>query len=136
MGIVDERFQQLFTDLSVERERARVIVNEHALKGGGGGGTYGGMSNDTNSDALKPRVDFLQTAFLWLAGIMVAAIGTIVLVAVNLTGATNTRLDRSVEATSALNREVGQLGVKADETNVRLQRIEDKLDRLSVGPKR
>ena len=131
---VDERLRLQLEEIS--RQRADHRADVERLHGGGGGGTHGGMSSDTNLDALKPRVDFLQTAFLWLAGIMVAAIGTIVLVAVNLTGATNTRLDRSVESTSALNREVGQLSVKADETNVRLQRIEDKLDRLSAGQKR
>lgn len=89
------------------------------------------MPTDGNADQLKPRVDFLHTAFLWLTGVIVAAIGTLVIGAVSLTASTNSRLDKGAEATSALNREVGQLSVKIDEANERLARIEAKLDAAS-----
>jgi hypothetical protein len=99
------------------------------LHGGGGGDTLPPMTDDS----LKPRVDFLHTAFLWLAGVMVAAITTIIVVAFTLSTSTNARLDKSIETTSGISREVGVVGAKIDEANRRLERIEGKLDQLGTS---
>lgn len=97
-----------------------------SLKSGDGGGTSGSVTED----ALKPRVDFLHTAFLWLAGALVTAIVAIIGVNLTLASNANSRTDKVIESVSTLNREVGEVSAKADETNRRLDRIEAKLDRL------
>ncbi|WP_285020269.1 hypothetical protein [Novosphingobium sp. fls2-241-R2A-195] len=96
------------------------------LKGGDGGGTSGGMSEE----ALKPRVDFLHTAFLWLAGLMVTAFLALITVNLTLAGNANTRTDKLVETVSGLNRQAGEVASNQDEANRRLDRIEAKIDRL------
>ncbi|WP_159975824.1 MULTISPECIES: hypothetical protein [unclassified Novosphingobium] len=81
-------------------------------------------------DALKPRVDFLHTAFLWLAGALVTALVTIVVLNLTLASSANVRTDRLIENISLINRQAGEQGTKMDEANRRLDRIEAKLDRL------
>lgn len=98
------------------------------LSAGGGGGTPGGVTDD----ALKPRVDFLHTAFLWLAGLMITALLAIVTVIFSVSGRTDAKIDKLAETVSALGREVGATNERQEardrETIRRLDRIEAKLD--------
>ena len=105
------------------------------LRGGGGGGTSGGVTDD----ALKPRVDFLQSAFLWLAGFMITAILAFVAVIFATSAATNARVDalgvkvdRLAEVVAGFGREVSALSVKMDERGRRLDRGEAGADRRGV----
>lgn len=121
---VDDRLKAQLGEVVRQRELLREELG--SLKDGGGGGTSGGMTDD----ALKPRVDFLQTAFLWLAGIMVTAIVAIIGVVLALSSAANVRTDKLTETTAALSREVGVSNAKLDEANRRLDRIERKIDAI------
>ncbi|MBX9813977.1 MAG: hypothetical protein A4S12_11750 [Proteobacteria bacterium SG_bin5] len=85
-------------------------------------------------DALKPRVDFLYTAFLWLVGALITVTIAVVGVSITLSSGTTARLDKNGEQLSALNREVGEVSVKLDDQSKRLQRIEEKLDKLADRP--
>ena len=92
----------------------------------GGGGT----SDNMPEDALKPRVDFLQTAFLWLAGALLTVIVAAATMSITSSNASNARIDKVGADLSVLNRQVGEQSSKVDEANRRLERIETKLDRL------
>ncbi len=97
-----------------------------SLKSGGGGGTSSGMSDD----AIKPRVDFLHTAFLWLAGIIITGLLAILGVSVTMSNNTNGRIDKVADSVSTMNRENGEQSASQAETNRRLDRIEGKIDQL------
>lgn len=110
-----------------DRPTIEVSTQQRPLKTKGGGGT----SPPVADDPIKSRVDFLHTAFLWLAGALLVAIGTVIGISVNLSNATNSRLDTATKVISDNNREIGQVGVKVDDSNRRLDRIETKIDQLS-----
>jgi hypothetical protein len=104
---------------------ARLLTENEALKGGDSGGTSGTMSDD----ALKPRVDFLHTAFLWLAGAIVTITVGLAALILNQGSGTNARIDKVADSVSSLNREVGVLSAKQDDANKKLDAISDKLDK-------
>lgn len=115
----------------VEELRASAIGNHPPKKPPTSLSNGGGSSNRMPDDQLKSRVDFLQTAFLWLAGALVTAVIGVIAIAVTLSNSTNVRLDKVNEAMSGLNREVGQVSVKIDASNNRLDRMDEKLDQIS-----
>ena len=91
------------------------------LNHGGGGGTFPPVSKDEN---LKGRVDLLQAlVMLFIAALIALAVGVMTTV-----GGVNTRIDGVQKIASDVNREVGALSVRAEETNRRLEQIEKKLD--------
>lgn len=96
------------------------------LPPGGPGGTSGGMTED----AIKPRVDFLQSAFLWLAGAVVTITLAFITAILLLSNGMNARADKIVENVASLSRQIGENGARLDEENRRLDRIEAKIDRL------
>ncbi|MGA1806715.1 hypothetical protein VHN57_08400 [Sphingobium sp. WW5] len=110
-------------DMEEWLERKR---DAETLHKGGGGGISGGMSEDS----LKPRVDFLHTAFLWLAGAIITVALAIVTVTFTMSNSTNGRIDKLTDAVSTMNREAGEQSTKQDDTNRRLDRIESKIDQL------
>ncbi len=122
---IDDRLAATLNEATRLREEARSMRGD--VRGGGNGGSFAGTG-----DPLKPRVDFLHTAFLWLAGALVTAVIGIIAIAVTMTNATNGRLDRSNEELSALSRDIGQVSVKVDDANRRLDRIDQKLDQLGT----
>lgn len=111
---------------TVDDDYISSLEERQSLKGAGPSGTPPKVTDDP----LKARVDFLQTAFLWLAGALVTATVAVIGIAVTMTNSTNGRLDKSVEVGSNLNREVGVVGTKIDDSNRRLDRIEQKLDAI------
>ncbi|WP_311271272.1 hypothetical protein [Sphingobium sp. WCS2017Hpa-17] len=83
-----------------------------------------------SDDAIKPRVDFLHTAFLWLAGIIITGLLAILGVSVTMSNNTNGRIDKVADSVSTMNRENGEQSASQAETNRRLDRIEGKIDQL------
>lgn len=111
----------------VDKIRAELAQQEARLKNSGGGGRFSGMSEES----LKPRVDFLQTAFLWLAGLFITGLLAIFTAILTVSSGTNGRIDKLTEAVSAMNRENGEQSSKSDDTNRRLDRIEQKIDKIA-----
>ena len=75
-------------------------------------------------------MDFLQTAFLWLAGLFITGMLAIFTAIMTVSSGTNGRIDKLTEAVSVMNRESGVQASKAEDANQRLDRIEGKIDKL------
>lgn len=113
-----------------DRAKERWFERLDQLNSGGGDGIYPSMSEES----LKPRVDFLHTAFLWMAGALVTVLVAVMGVIFATSTGTNARIDRMGESVSAVSREVGVVGAKIDDTNRLLERIDAKLDaRVTQG---
>ena len=124
---IDESKRDLWVESQRRLSEGRQPSGEGPLNPPGGSGTSAPVADDP----LKSRVDFLQTAFLWLAGIMITGFIAMITVTLNSSSSANVRSDRVVETVSVLNREVGTVGVKVDESNRRLNNIENKLDQIA-----
>lgn len=112
-----------------EVARIRLVPSEGAPSGLNPGGPDDTLPPMTE-DSLKPRVDFLQTAFLWLAGALLTVIVAAATMSITSSNATHSRIDKVAGDLTVLNRQIGEQSAKADEANRRLERIETKLDRL------
>ena len=123
---VDESKRDLWIESQGRLAQIRQPSGQGPLNPPGGSGTLIPVADDH----LKSRVDFLQTAFLWLAGIMITGFIAMVTVMLNVSSSANARSDKIVETMSGLNREVGVVGGKVDESNRRLSSIENKLDQI------
>jgi len=123
--MLDTSRQNAWADMQTMR---RTEGSADPLHGDGGGGTSGPV----DSDNLKSRVDFLHTAFLWIAGLLITALVAIVTVILTVSSNTNGRIDKIPESISALNREVGRSGDRQEETNRRLEHIETRLEKIGA----
>ena len=123
---IDESKRDLWVESQHRLSQTRQPSGQGPLNPPGGSGT----STPVADDPLKSRVDFLQTAFLWLAGIMITGFIAMVTVTLNVSSSANARSDKIAETVSNLNREVGTVGTKVDESNRRLNNIENKLDQI------
>lgn len=106
--------------------KPRAPDHDDRLNPPSGGGISGGMSEES----LKPRVDFLHTAFLWLAGAIITVALAVVTVNVTTSNTTNGRIDKLTEGVSVMNREAGEQSMKQDDTSRRLESMEGKLDKM------
>lgn len=123
---IDESKRDLWVESQRRLNQGRQPAGQGPLNPPGGSGTSAPVADDP----LKSRVDFLQTAFLWLAGIMITGFIAMVTVTLSVSSSANVRSDKVAETVSNLNREVGTVGTKVDESNRRLNNIENKLDQI------
>lgn len=97
------------------------------LKDGDGGGTSPPVTED-----LKPRVDFLHSAFLWIAGLGVTSFIALVTLMLTLHAGTNSRIDKVNDTLTTMSHEVGVLSASREGTDARLNRMDAKLDRMDA----
>lgn len=130
--IVVTSYQDAFKAMS-DANAQRYGLPDDALKGSGGDGTSGGMSDDWK-ESVDRQLGQLHGDVRALLNRGVAAVVALALMTGGLYIYFNEKFDKVSERLTAVERKMDAIEVKGDEAGKQLDSIEAKLDKLASKP--